>query len=287
VVVTLSGQIYLNNTYDAKPKLIAVAGAEYSYAAFRDLVHSALNTGSFTCGAEKPDGLGQRCYLMDEAGFLVVHPDYDAFNEGPSCTCPDCPMPKSSFVGEKEPELAQVMMDFRYLIRADRRDSVAKVDTVNYQVNVKRLPKDGVSVSGYVNGKTQAEYYIVKLQQTNLVLIMMDSWIKTSKSFECGALSSTCPDVVLPRSDPYAGDDICRPDLSFYYKNASVLLQGGVATTDLTNLAIIQRTDMCAVEVPTSVGDFLPAIIGVVIAGAVCVICVKFVSMVIEDGKED
>ena len=114
---------------------------------------------------------------MDEAGFLVVHPDYDAFKEGPSCTCPDCPMPKSSFVGEKEPELAQVMMDFRYLIRADRRDSVAKVDTVNYQVNVKRLPKDGVSVSGYVNGKTQAEYYIVKLQQTNLVRSMMGLWM--------------------------------------------------------------------------------------------------------------
>jgi len=283
LVVTLTAPIYLNNSYEGKPKLMAVAGVEYLYNRFRDLVYDALRTSKFECNHMRSDSLSQRCYLMDDTGFLIMHPDYDSFSTGPSCECPNCTVPEPIFLGLAEPELAQTLLDRQVLVRYEEHDSVSKTDLVGYRVDRSRLPDDGIPMSGTIDGKTQAEYDVVKVLQTNMVLIMMDSWLKSSTSFDCGLLTSTCPDVVLPRTDSYESLDVCDPGIDFYRKNASVLLSGGLATESVATIALVQRTDMCAVPEDDTLAVLIPILVGVGIAAAVGFVCYRFAQLVMDD----
>jgi hypothetical protein len=109
------------------------------------------------------------------------------------------------------------------------------------KVIANKFPGGGESINGNVDGATRADYHISRVSQTNLVLIIMDSWQQTSKNFQCGVLAPRCPDVTVPTADTIASSRVCVPPESFYYKNFSVLEKGGVATTQLSSLSLLQK----------------------------------------------
>jgi len=210
---------------------------------------------------------------MDETGHLIVHPDYDTWSLQ-KCSDPkyaeDGALPEPAFVGQKEPELAQLMLDQGLLRKHAIQDSVSGMEIVSYRVQKGNFPPHEVALSGKVSGKTSAEYHLTAMAQTNMVLIILDDYYQASQNFQCGVLSSRCPNVVLPRFDPYqvSANQVCDPPLEYYQHSYSSLYLGGdgIAVTELGSVTTVQPAGQCDI-VDTSIDSDTIMLAGFVLLG--------------------
>jgi len=135
-----------------------------------------------------------------------------------------------------------------------------------YRVAFDQFPSGGTTFTGRISGNTHAEYYLSKIQQTNLVLIVMDNWGQASASMSCGVLSTRCPNVILPRSDVFTTTSVCDPPASYYKKSVASLVDGGVVTTPIVGLGLIVG-DMCIPDDNSISSALLVSVLGGVVAG--------------------
>jgi len=279
LVVTLSSSIILKENVTAIypseiseiDKQVGTASIDYDYATFREIVYSAAKRNGINCNSSNQDGHQTRCYVFDENAWVVVHPDYDKDFGGYSCNSSGSLQGTEStfqryYLGKWEPTLLQYLLDHGFVTQTAYTSSA---DTAHYQANYAKFSES--KARGTLSGEIDADFSVRHIPQSNTFLVVMKHWRSSATHFDCGLLSSTCPNVVTPYLNVESGQ-ICDPPERHYLYTTSSLIQGGVPiVSTLTNSAECNTdtSDNTMIFVAMGCGVAALALIGLIAYGVI------------------
>jgi hypothetical protein len=158
-----------------------------------------------------------QCMVVDDAATLIVHPSFEI-----DWT------PRTTFLAEKEPELAE-MLEHMGILQGRSRESFAEelryIET--YQLNFDMLPQNGTFY-----GLQSGTFSMVFIPDTNLAFIIITEYRTRGNIGYCGILTDTCPKVKFPRSEPY-DFDVCTPGVEYYGVEEVLLTRGHTPVCDV------------------------------------------------------
>jgi len=226
-----------------------VIGVDMLYDTFTAMVKAiSAHWSEYTCGSRLGGFSEVRCVLIDDSASIVMHPEF----ENPYW------YPKTTFLGELEPRLTQVLTGIRVIEplaaspqRYIKNGSLVDVRTVRF---------DNLPVNGSFKGRQSAEFYMVAVPHTNLALVVLIGYESSGNVGYCGLLAPTCPDVIFPTLGNM-DFSVCEPNLTYYQVDESLLHEGhnrasktGVPTQALTSgqLDSVMKGKLSQCIIPTT-----------------------------------